>query len=82
MVKSDTSWNASINSSIDAQKQVENASELSQEREGQISEGSSSGEFKKSYDNPLLLTTISSIPEIVKAILDCHPQAEHINKKE
>ena len=55
---------------------------MSQEREGQISEGSSSGEFKKSYDNPLLLTTISSIPEIVKIILDCHTQAlEHTEKK-
>ena len=73
MVKSDTSWDASINSSIDAQNQVENASELSQALEHTE---------KKIDEDPLFLATISNIPEIVEEIIINHPQAlEYTNKE-
>ena len=79
LVKEDTSWRASG----DDQNTVETASELSQKQEGKISPGSTStSEYNKSVENPLLLATISNIPEIVKAILDCQPQLlGHTNKK-
>ena len=78
LVKEDTSWRASG----DDQNTVETASELSQKQEGKISPGSTStSEYNKSVENPLLLATISNIPEIVKAILDCQPQLlGHTNK--
>ena len=78
LVKEDTSWRASG----DDQNTVETASELSQKQEGKISPGSTStSEYNKSVENPLLLATISNIPEILKAILDCQPQLlGHTNK--
>ncbi|KAL6332618.1 hypothetical protein AAG906_009938 [Vitis piasezkii] len=79
LVEVDTSWDASG----DDQNPVEKASELSQKKEGKISQRSTStSEDNKRVENPLLLATISNIPKIVKAILDCQPQAiEHTNKE-
>ena len=79
LVAVDTSWNASG----DDQNTVETTSELSQKQEGKISPGSTlTSEYNTSVENPLLLATISNIPEIVKAILNCQPQVlEHTNKK-
>ncbi|XP_034697635.1 ankyrin repeat-containing protein NPR4-like [Vitis riparia] len=79
LVEVDTSWDASG----DDQNPVERASELSQRQEGKIPQGSTStSEYNKSVENPLLLATISNIQEIVKAILNCQPQVlEHTNKK-
>ncbi|XP_034698779.1 ankyrin repeat-containing protein ITN1-like isoform X2 [Vitis riparia] len=73
LVKYDTSWDASINSSIDVQNQVEKAPELSQALEHTE---------KKSDEDPLFLATISNIPEIVEEIIINHPQAlEYTNKE-
>ena len=74
MVAEDTSWNASI----DARNPVEKASELPQKKEETISQGSSTSEYAKRVEDPSLLTAISNILEIVKAIFACHPQVLEI----
>lgn len=88
MVKKDTSWDASINSqaiSLSESKKEpeikEHSSKLSQIKEGQNSQESSTSKYKKSDESPLFLATMSDIKQIVKAVLNFRPQAlEHTNE--
>ena len=88
MVKKDTSWDASINSqavSLSESKKEpeikEHSSKLSQIKEGQNSQESSTSKYKKSDESPLFLATISDIKQIVKTVLNFRPQAlEHTNE--
>lgn len=89
LVKKDTSWDASINSqaiSLSESKKEpeikEHSSKLSQIKEGQNSQESSTSKYKKSDESPLFLATMSDIKQIVKAVLNFRPQAlEHTNKE-
>ncbi|XP_034698727.1 uncharacterized protein LOC117924244 isoform X2 [Vitis riparia] len=89
LVENDTSWDASINSqaiSLSESKKEpeikEHSSKLSQIKEGQNSQESSTSKYKKSDESPLFLATMSDIKLIVKAVLNFQPEAlEHTNKE-